>query len=44
MHSLMAEPAFFKQGGAEIAEFNARLAEIGRQLTAAYDRWESLEE
>ena len=43
LHTQMADPAFFKQEGAEIAAANARLSEITDELTAAYARWDELE-
>jgi ATPase components of ABC transporters with duplicated ATPase domains len=42
LHARMADPAFYKQSGAEIAAVNARLEELSRTLTEQYARWEDL--
>ena len=43
LHEAMANPDFYKKG-TEIAAVTARLAELGKQLEYAYDRWQMLEE
>jgi ATP-binding cassette subfamily F protein uup len=43
LHEAMANPAFYRRPGAEIAQENARLAALEQELVAAYDRWEALE-
>ena len=40
----MADPAFYRSDGGEIAEAKARLEALERELAAAYERWEALEE
>ena len=39
----MHDPAFFKQDNAAIAAANAALAQLQRELDAAYARWQALE-
>jgi ATP-binding cassette subfamily F protein uup len=43
LHDAMADQLFYKQDGSAIARAKARLAELDRTLTAAYERWETLE-
>ena len=43
LHQTMADPAFYKQDGQEIAAQQSRLANLEEQLSAAYARWEELE-
>lgn len=43
LYEAMAAPSFYQQPGAEIAGAKARLEAIGRELEAAYERWEALE-
>ena len=43
LHRDMADPAFYRQPAAAIAEAKARLATVESDLTAAYARWETLE-
>ncbi|MGE3819987.1 MAG: ATP-binding cassette domain-containing protein [Isosphaeraceae bacterium] len=43
LHEAMADPSFYRNAPTEIAEANARLAEIERELAKAYERWEALE-
>ena len=38
----LADPAFFKKGGAEVAKATARLGEIESELPTVYARWEEL--
>jgi ATP-binding cassette subfamily F protein uup len=40
----MAEPGFYQQDGAAIADANQRLEQLGAELVSAYERWEALEE
>ncbi len=44
LHESMASPAFYKQDGSAIAQARARLEQSERDLTAAYERWEALEQ
>ncbi len=39
----LADPAFFKKGGAEVSKATARLHEIEAELAAAFARWGELE-
>ena len=39
----MASPAFYKQDGGLIAQTKGRLAELERELTNTFERWEALE-
>lgn len=39
----LADPAFFKKGGAEVARATARLQEIEAELPGVFARWEELE-
>lgn len=43
LHEQMADPAFFKQDGAEIAKATARLQQIDQELQTLFTRWEELE-
>jgi ATP-binding cassette subfamily F protein uup len=43
LHEAMADPAFYRKEGAEIAEVRARLEALERELSLAYERWEALE-
>jgi len=43
LHAAMADPAFFKQPGSEIATANSRLKAIEEELANLYAQWESLE-
>jgi ATP-binding cassette subfamily F protein uup len=40
----MAEPGFYQQDGAAIADATQRLEQLGTELASAYERWEALEE
>ena len=40
----LADPAFFKKGGADVAKATTRLHEIEAELAAAFARWTELEE
>jgi ATP-binding cassette subfamily F protein uup len=44
LHCDMAEPQFYQQPGAKIAEAQARLKLLQRDLAAAYAQWEALEQ
>jgi ATP-binding cassette subfamily F protein uup len=41
--STLADPAFFKKGGAEVSRATARLSVLESELAAAYGRWTELE-
>lgn len=43
LHQKMADPAFYQQGGAEIARLTNDLETIHQRLQTAYARWEELE-
>jgi ATP-binding cassette subfamily F protein uup len=43
LHARLADPASYRDGGAESAALKARLADLESQLALAYARWESLE-
>ncbi len=43
LHQKLADPAFYRQAGAEMGKVSDQLAEIEAQLHAAYSRWETLE-
>jgi ATP-binding cassette subfamily F protein uup len=43
MHSTLADPDFYRTGGAEVTKLNSRLAELDEELAEAYRRWEELE-
>jgi len=40
----MADPALYKTSGGEIGRLQERLSRVERDLSAAYARWEQLEE
>ncbi len=42
-HARMADPAFFRQPGEEIARARQRIEELGPELERVYRRWEELE-
>jgi ATP-binding cassette subfamily F protein uup len=44
LHRDMAQPEFYQQPGARIAEAQARLKRLENDLAAAYARWEELEQ
>jgi ATP-binding cassette subfamily F protein uup len=44
LHAAMAEPGFFTQPSASIAQKTTQLKDFDRHLAAAYARWEELEE
>jgi len=39
----LADPAFYKQDGSRIREVKARMADLDKEIPAAYERWETLE-
>jgi ABC transport system ATP-binding/permease protein len=41
--AMLADPAFFKKGGADVARATARLHELEGELAGAYARWSKLE-
>jgi len=43
LHSKLADPAFYRTAGNEVATVNGRLAELEKELAEAYRRWEELE-
>ncbi|MEN8148303.1 MAG: ATP-binding cassette domain-containing protein [Planctomycetota bacterium] len=43
-HEEMADPAFFRKSGTEIADAKAALESVDAELSATYARWEALEE
>jgi ABC transport system ATP-binding/permease protein len=43
LHDALADPAFYRRDGGEIAEARARLEALEQELTLAYERWETLE-
>jgi ATP-binding cassette subfamily F protein uup len=43
LHEAMADPAFYRREGAELAEARARLDALEQELARAYERWEMLE-
>ncbi len=44
IHATLADPDFYKSGGAEVASLNTRLEALDAELSTAYTRWEELEE
>jgi ATP-binding cassette subfamily F protein uup len=44
LHATLADPEFYKSAGAGVATINARLDALEGELSAAYQRWEELEE
>ena len=43
LHERLADPAFYREAGAAVAEVRDRLAELERELAQAFERWERLE-
>ena len=43
LHETMADPAFYRRDGGEIAQAKARLASLEQELAQAYERREALE-
>ncbi|MDA8125271.1 MAG: ATP-binding cassette domain-containing protein [Deltaproteobacteria bacterium] len=44
LYTALADPALYKSAGAEVAGMQSRLDQLEQDLTAAYARWEWLEE
>jgi ATP-binding cassette subfamily F protein uup len=44
LHEAMADPSFYRKGRDEIARERNRLEDLERDLAAAYERWQALEE
>jgi len=43
LHQTMSDPAFYQQDRDTIVQLHARQESLGRELAAAYERWEKLE-
>jgi ATP-binding cassette subfamily F protein uup len=43
LHRSMADPAFYRQDGARVAQGRARLEAVQTEIEEAYHRWETLE-
>ena len=43
LHDAMADPSFYRRDASEIAQANAALEALERELADAYERWEALE-
>ncbi len=43
LYETLADPDFYRQGGSRIPAIKARMAELDREIPAAYERWELLE-
>ena len=43
IHTQLANPALYRQGGEEIVTVQQRLQDIERELAQSYERWEVLE-
>jgi ATP-binding cassette subfamily F protein uup len=43
LHTRLADPEFYRTAGAEVAQVNARLAELEGELETTYLRWDELE-
>ena len=43
LHEKISDPDFYRAAGAEVAEVNARLAELEQELAAQYNRWQELD-
>jgi len=41
---MLSDPELYRQEGEEIAQIQAKLAEIAQELEDAYMRWEQLEQ
>jgi ATP-binding cassette subfamily F protein uup len=44
LHTAMAQPQFYQQGGEAIAEETTKLRKLESDLSTAYERWEELEQ
>jgi ATP-binding cassette subfamily F protein uup len=43
LYETLADPEFYRQDGSRIPAFKARMAELDKDIPAAYERWELLE-
>ena len=43
LHEKLADPEFYRNAGADVAQFTARLHAVENELEGAYARWEELE-
>lgn len=43
LHEKVADPEFYRTSGAQVAEVNARLEELEKELVEKYSRWEELD-
>jgi len=43
LYETLADPDFYRQDGSSIPAVTARMAELDKEITAAYERWELLE-
>jgi ATP-binding cassette subfamily F protein uup len=43
LYEILADPEFYKQDGSRIPAVKARMAELDKEIPAAYERWELLE-
>lgn len=43
LYEILADPDFYRQDGSRIPETKARIEEIEKEITAAYERWDILE-
>jgi ABC transport system ATP-binding/permease protein len=43
LYEILADPGFYKQDGSRIPAVKARMAELDKEIPAAYERWELLE-
>ena len=43
IHTKLADPELYRQGGEEVASLQKRLQDIEQELTESYERWEVLE-
>jgi ATP-binding cassette subfamily F protein uup len=43
LHSMMADPAFYRESGNKVASTTARLDNVEKELAVAFARWEELE-
>lgn len=43
LYASLSDPDFYKQNGSRLPEVNARIAELDKEISLAYERWELLE-
>ena len=43
LYGTLADPDFYRQDGSRIPAVKARVAELDKEIPAAYERWELLE-